>query len=135
MIISISATINSDINTVWNAWTESEHITHWNFASDEWHCPTAKIDLKSSGSFSYRMEAKDGSFGFDFAGKFISVIDKKLITYSLDDERIVDVEFSNNYDSVTITQTFESEDQNSAEQQRAGWQAILDNFKKYVESK
>ncbi len=134
MNISISTTVNAPIETVWNAWTSPEHITNWNFASDEWHCPTATNDLRVGGTFSSRMEAKDGSMGFDFEGTYTQVEHHKLIAYKLADDRTVRIEFTTDGSSTTVTEYFDTEDTHTAEQQRDGWQAILDNFKTYTES-
>lgn len=131
--ITVQTTIQADIDKVWNSWTKPEHITNWNFANEEWCCPKAKNDLKPNGKFTYRMEAKDGSMGFDFSGNYEKVIEKELITYKMEDGRLVKVDFSNNGNEITLIETFDTEGTNSDEQQRAGWQAILDNFKKYVE--
>ena len=133
MKITIKSTIDAPIETVWKAWTNPEHITQWNFASDEWHCPSATNDLKSGGVFSYRMEAKDGSMGFDFEGTYQTVIEQELITFSLGDDRLVEVRLSSDGSSTILSETFEAEGSNTAEQQRAGWSAILENFKKHVE--
>ncbi|MBO6794103.1 MAG: SRPBCC family protein [Balneolaceae bacterium] len=134
MKISISTTVNAPIETVWNAWTAPEHITSWNFASDEWQCPTATNDLRVGGTFSSRMEAKDGSMGFDFEGTYTQVDRHKLIAYKLADDRIVRIEFHTDGNSTKVTEHFDTEDTHTAEQQRDGWQAILDNFKSYTES-
>ena len=133
--ITVKTTIKADINKVWNSWTKPEHIIKWNFANDEWSCPKAENDLKPDGTFSWRMEAKDGSTGFDFTGEYEKVIEKKLITYKMSDGRLVKIDFVENGDEVTISETFDAEGTNSDEQQRAGWKAILENFKKYVESR
>ncbi len=133
--ITVKTTIKADIHKVWNSWTKPEHIIKWNFANDEWCCPKAENDLKPDGTFSWRMEAKDGSTGFDFTGEYEKVIEKKLITYKMSDGRLVKIDFVENGDEVTISETFDAEGTNSDEQQRAGWQAILENFKKYVESR
>jgi len=133
MKISIKTTVNAPIERVWSTWTSSDDITKWNFASDEWCCPKAKIDLKQGGRFSYRMEAKDGSMGFDFDGKFVAIDTNKKIIFTLGDNRMVEVTFVETADGITLTETFEAEDENSAEQQKQGWQCILNNFKAYVE--
>lgn len=134
MNISISTTVNAPIETVWDAWTAPEHIIEWNFASDEWHCPSASNDLRVGGKFNYRMEARDGSMGFDFGGTYTKLERHKSITYKLADDRTVRIEFATNGSSTTISEHFDAEDEHSGEQQRAGWQAILDNFKAYCES-
>ncbi len=132
--ITVQTTISAHIDKVWNCWTKREHIINWNFASEAWCCPKAENDLKPNGNFSWRMEAKDGSMGFDFNGNYGSIVEKKLITYTMDDGRGVTIEFSEKGNEVTIRETFDAEGTHSDEQQRAGWQAILENFKKYVES-
>lgn len=131
--ITIEAIINAPINKVWNAWNVPEHITQWAFASDEWHCPAAENDLQIGGKFSTRMEAKDGSFGFEFGGIYDEVKTNELIAYTLGDGRKVKIEFINQGDFTKVIETFDPENQNSVEMQQAGWQAILDNFKKYAE--
>lgn len=132
--ITVEATVNAPIGLVWECWNEPRHITQWNFASPDWHSPTASVDLKEGGRFVARMEAKDGSFGFDFGGTYTAVDPKKLVEYTMDDGRTVSVRFEDNGGSVHIVETFEAEAQNSADMQRGGWQAILDNFRKYAES-
>ena len=132
--ITVQTTIQAKIDKVWSCWTKPEHITNWNFASDEWCCPKAINDLRPNGTFSWRMEAKDGSMGFDFTGDYEEVIEKELISYKMSDGRQVKIGFMNGENEVTISETFEAEGTNSDEQQRAGWQAILENFKNYVES-
>lgn len=133
--ITVQAVINSPVENVWNLWTTPGHITKWNNASDDWHTPRAENDLRVGEKFLYRMEAKDGSFGFDFVGVYDEIKMNELISYTLDDEREVQVTFMKNNDvETTIVETFEAESTNSLEMQRAGWEAILDNFKKYVEA-
>ena len=134
MEITISTSINAPIERVWAAWTTPEDISQWNFASDEWCCPKAEIDCAPGGRFSFRMEAKDGSMGFDFEGAFTEVDPMKTIRFKLGDEREVTVSFSElNPGHVLVEETFEAEDEHSGEQQRQGWQAILDNFRGHVE--
>jgi uncharacterized protein YndB with AHSA1/START domain len=111
-----------------------EHITKWNSASDDWHTPYAENDLRTGGKFLSRMEAKDGSFGFDFGGVYDEVIPNKLIAYTMGDSRKVKVDFAANGNSTTVTTNFEAETENTIELQKNGWQAILNNFKKYVEA-
>ena len=134
MKITVATKIQAPLEKVWSAWTTPDDIRNWNFASDEWCCPCAHIDLRTGGKFSYRMEAKDGSIGFDFAGEFDAVEENKRIEFHLGDHRAVVVIFETSGDIVAVSETFEAEDENSAEQQRRGWQSILDNFKKHVES-
>lgn len=131
--ITVEATIQAPIEKVWEYWTRPEHITRWNNANEEWHTPRAENDLKTGGKFSYRMEAKDGSFGFDFGGAYDNVEEKRRIEYTLDDNRKVQVAFSETGGGTHILETFEAEQSNPADMQKQGWQAILDNFKKYTE--
>ncbi len=133
--ITVQTKIQSPIEKVWEFYTEPKHITKWNFASMEWCCPTAKNDLRKGGEFNFRMEAKDGSMGFDFTGFYINIIPKELITYKIADGRNVEVKFSTNGNEIHLSQIFEAEGTNSDELQKNGWQAILENFKKYVNSK
>jgi uncharacterized protein YndB with AHSA1/START domain len=135
MKISIETEVKAPLSNVWDAWVTPEDITSWNFAIDEWCCPKAEINLQEGDKFSYRMEAKDGSMGFDFEGRFTEIKPHKSICYELEDSRVVTVEFSETTSGVRVIQTFEAEDENSAEQQRQGWQSILNNFKKHVEAK
>lgn len=132
--ITIQTIINADIKKVWDYYTNPNHIIHWNFASDDWHCPWAKNDLRVGGKYSARMEAKDGSFGFEFEAIYDKIIDQKSFTYTMEDGRkaSVDLETAGNQTKVTVS--FDPENQNPEEMQRGGWQAILDNFKKYVDS-
>ena len=132
--ITIQATINAPIEKVWEFWSLPEHITQWCSASDDWHTPRAENDLRTGGTFNSRMEAKDGSFGFDFGGMYDDVVINERIAYTIGDGRKVDITFTSNGDTTHVVETFEAEGTNPAEMQRAGWQAILDNFKKYVEA-
>lgn len=134
MKITIETLVNASLAQVWHAWTTPEHITQWNFAIDTWCCPRAENQLVVGGAFNYRMEAKDGSMGFDFCGTYTVVEPQKLIRFNLGDEREVCVAFLPTEQGIKVTETFEAEDENSAEQQRQGWQGILDNFKAYVEA-
>jgi uncharacterized protein YndB with AHSA1/START domain len=111
-----------------------EHISNWNFASEEWHCPSAKNDLKREGKFKWRMEARDGSGGFDYSGVYEKVIPNEKIIKRLDDGRLIVIDFKKLDRGTKITETFEAEKENSLDSQRKGWQAILDNFKSYVMS-
>ena len=132
--ITVETTINAELNKVWDCWTKPEHIIKWNFASNDWHCPKAKNDLRPKGSFSWRMEAKDGSIGFDFSGTYEKIIEKELITYNMSDGRQASITFSESGNEVRLVETFAAESTHTDEQQKAGWQAILENFKAYVES-
>jgi uncharacterized protein YndB with AHSA1/START domain len=133
--ITINAIIDSPVAKVWDSYTTAEHITRWNFAVKEWHCPHAQNDLRVGGRFSIRMEAKDGSFGFDFTGVYTKVKPQHSFSYTMDDGRKVDITFTTKDKSTQMSIIFEAETTNSLEMQRGGWQSILDNFKKYVESK
>lgn len=135
MKITIEAEVAAPIGDVWAAWTTPKDIEAWNAASDDWHCPHAEIDLRPDGPFAYRMEARDGSVGFDFTGTIAQIVPRESITYSLGDGRIVAVEFASERDRVVVRETFEAESGVPAELQRQGWQAILDNFARHVESK
>jgi uncharacterized protein YndB with AHSA1/START domain len=133
--ITVETEISQPVDKVWNCFTEAQHITEWNSASDDWHTPSAENDLRVGGSFKFRMEAKDKSMGFDLTGTYDEVVPKKWISYTLADGRKVEVNFADEGDGETyLTETFEAESVNPPEKQRAGWQAILDNFKKYVEN-
>lgn len=132
--IVISATIKSPVARVWDLWTKPFHIMHWNAASADWQTTYAEADLRKGGKFLSRMEAKDGSFGFDFTGKFTKIELNKCIEYTLDDERFVEVLFIPEGKNTIIKETFEAEEENSVELQKTGWQAILDNFKHYAET-
>jgi uncharacterized protein YndB with AHSA1/START domain len=134
-IITVEATIYASVHQVWKFWTTPEHIIHWNYASDEWHTPWAENDFRVGGSFISRMEAKDGSFGFDFAGAYNEIQLNELIVYTIFDGRKVHISFTPIGNSTTIIESFEAESQHSFELQKSGWQSILDNFKRYVESK
>ncbi len=132
--ITVETTVKAPIEKAWKVWTAPEHITQWNFATEEWHTPAAENDLRAGGKFSYRMEAKDGSFGFDFGGAYDEVKTNQLIDYTLDDGRKVKVTFTENGTETKVAETFEAESTHSVDMQRGGWQAILDNFKKYTET-
>ena len=132
--ITVEALISADVRKVWEYWTIPKHITNWNFASDDWHCPNAENCLRLGGKLKSRMEAKDGSFGFDFEGIYDEVIDHKKIAFTMTDGRQVVTHFENQKGKTKVSTTFDAENENPVELQRNGWQAILDNFKKYVES-
>lgn len=132
--ITVETIVQAPVEKVWECWTKPEHITGWNNASDDWHTPRAENDLRVGGKFLSRMEARDGSMGFDFGGVYDEVKPNERIAYTLDDDRKVKIVFTGNDNETTVTETFEAEKENSVELQRGGWQAILDNFKKYTES-
>jgi len=132
--ITVGVTIHMSVEKVWKFWTDPKHIIHWNNASDDWHTTKVENDLCPGGKFFSRMEAKDGSMGFDFTGKYNKIEPHKLIESTLDDNRKVQVFFISNGNQTTIAEIFEAEQENTIELQQAGWQSILDNFKKYAET-
>lgn len=132
--ITVQATVNAPVEKVWQLWSLPEHITQWCNASDEWHAPHAENDLRTGGTFSTRMEAKDGSFGFDFGGVYDDVVIHKRIAYTMGDGRKVEIDFTSDGNETNVAESFEAESTHSLEMQQSGWQAILDNFKKYVEA-
>lgn len=131
--ITIQALVKGKIDQVWEKWTLPQHIVEWNNASSDWYTPSAENDLRTGGSFNFKMAARDGSFAFDFFGKYDEIVYGKKIAYTLGDGRKVVIEFTEDEQKVKIVETFEAEGVNSMERQRAGWQAILDNFKRYAE--
>ena len=132
--ITIETIINKPIDQVWEKWTLPQHIMSWNNASEDWYTPSAENDLRVDGSFNYKMAARDGSYSFDFSGIYDEVIFGKKIAYTIGDGRKVVVEFTELDGYVKVEETFTAEDTNSLEMQIAGWQAILDNFKRYAET-
>jgi uncharacterized protein YndB with AHSA1/START domain len=132
--ITIKSMIQTSVDLVWKMWTTPEEIQKWNYASDDWHCPYVDNDLRVGGRFTSRMEAKDGSAGFDFTGVYEKVIVNELIDYDMEDGRKVNTLFIARDNNTEVIETFEAENVNSVEMQREGWQAILDNFKKLVEN-
>ncbi len=134
MKIVVSTVVTVPMQEVWRAYTTPEDIKRWNTASPDWHTTAASVDLRPGGKFSSRMEAKDGSFGFDFAGEYTRVVPHQLIEYAFGDRGAV-VEFTEGLQGVTVTVTFDGETTHSEEQQRTGWQAILDNFARHVKGK
>jgi uncharacterized protein YndB with AHSA1/START domain len=134
--ITVETSVHAPIERAWQAWTDPKHITAWNAASDDWHCPRATNDLRAGGTFTTRMEARDGSQGFDFGGTYSDVTPHEHIAYVMDgeDARHVDVTFTQEGDHVKIVETFDAETENPIDMQRAGWQSILDRFKAYAES-
>ena len=133
MKLIVETTVNAPIDKVWRAYTTPDDIKVWNTPSDDWHTTKSAADLRAGGAFSSRMEAKDGSVGFDFAGRYTKIVPHKLIEDSFGD-RVGAVEFLPGANGVTVRVTFDAESQNSVEQQRQGWQAILNNFAKHVEA-
>lgn len=132
--ITVESTINADIKKVWDYWTMPQHITKWNFASDDWECPSAENDMRVGGKYKARMQAKDGSFGFDFEATYDEIIPHKEISYTMPDGRQVTTDFEDLGGKTKITTVFDAENENPVEMQKGGWQAILDNFRKYTES-
>ncbi|CAN5438121.1 SRPBCC family protein [soil metagenome] len=133
-LITVEATVNAPVAKVWEYWTSPEHITQWNNASEDWHTPSATNDLREGGKFTSRMEAKDGSLGFDFWGIYDTVNVHEFIAYTLGDDRKVSIRFTTEGDVTKVEESFEAESENSIEMQQFGWQAILNNFKKYTEA-
>lgn len=131
--ITVQVTIDVAVKKVWNFFTAPEHIIKWNNASPDWHTPKASNDLQVGGKFLYRMEARDGSFGFDFEGQYDEVKTNELISYTLGDGRKVSITFKPLNNQTGVVEIFEAETENSLDLQRSGWQNILDNFKKYAE--
>lgn len=135
MKIAIETVVKANLSSVWAAWSNPEDIKQWNAASDDWHTTAASVDLREGGAFSSRMEAKDGSAGFDFEGTYTRIVPNKIIEYRMSDGREVKVEFVERAGSVLVKTSFDAETENSTEMQRAGWQAISDNFGRFVEVK
>ena len=133
MKITVEKVVAAPVSEVWRAYTTPQDIMQWNAASDDWHTPRATVDLRVGGSFCSRMEAKDGSFGFDFEGTYTQIVPNMLIEYSFG-ERNAKVEFIEGPQGVNVRVTFDAEGENSAEMQRNGWQAILNNFARHVEA-
>ena len=134
-VITVESIVNAPVAKVWEYWNQPEHITKWCFASDDWHMPWSKNDVREGGSFSSRMEAKDGSMGFDFWGIYDVVNPNEKIEYTMGDGRKCEITFTANGNSTKVVESFEAEEENPVEMQKGGWQAILDNFKKYTEKK
>ena len=133
--ITVEITVNAPVEKVWDLFSSPEHIIHWNNASDDWHTPQATNDLRVGGKFHSRMEAKDGSFGFDFSGEYNEVKTHELIEYTIADGRKVTIHFTAHGNETRMVETFDAENTHPVGMQKEGWQSILNNFKKYVESK
>ncbi len=131
--ITVQNTIEASIENVWALWTDPVHVKNWNFASNDWHCPRANSDFVVGGEFHYIMAAKDGSIEFDFCGTFTKIIDQSAIQIFLEDGREMNLQFITEGQATKVIESFEPEEVNSLELQKQGWQAILDNFKAYVE--
>ncbi len=132
--IAIQATVEAPRERVWRLWNDPEHITQWNFATDDWHCPSAENDIRVGGRLLWRMESIDGSFGFDFEGVYDEVIAGSRLAFTMPDGRLVEMTFEDLGGSTRIGTVFDAESEHPAEMQRAGWQAILNNFKRHAES-
>jgi len=132
--LTVHATINANRKKVWDYYTKPEHITKWNFADPSWHCPSAENDMRIGGKYKARMEARDGSFGFDFEAVYTKLDDEERFTYVMADGREVTVDFLNMGPKTDMIVKFDAETENPIEMQKGGWQAILDNFKKYTEA-
>lgn len=132
--ITIETTVAQSIQKVWDCYTQPAHITQWNFADPSWHCPSAENDMKVGGKYKARMEAKDGSFGFDFEAIYSAIESLKSFTYKLDDGREVITKFENEGEKTKVVITFDPESENPVDMQEQGWQAILNNFKRYAEN-
>lgn len=133
-MITVQTILKAPIEKVWELWISPEHVTQWNHASADWHTPYAENDLKVGGKFKYTMAAKDGSMQFDFGGTYTEIVNHSLIAYTIDDGRKVKITFESQENGVEIIEKFDPETENSEALQQQGWQAILDNFKKHVES-
>jgi uncharacterized protein YndB with AHSA1/START domain len=135
MKITVETLVQSELDRVWDAWNDPADIQQWNAAQDDWHTTRSTVDLRDGGTFQSRMEAKDGSVGFDFEGTYTRVVPQESIAYRMTDGREVEVEFVKRPGAVLVRERFDAETENSPELQRQGWQAILDNFARYVEGK
>jgi uncharacterized protein YndB with AHSA1/START domain len=133
-VITVETLIDANVEKVWEYWTNPKHLTHWVFASDDWHAPYADNDLRTNGKFKTTMAAKDESFSFDFEGVYTDVKPHSLIEYVIADGRKVKVDFISQGNATKVVEAFEAESENPIEMQKGGWQAILDNFKKYTEA-
>ncbi len=134
MKVTVETSVAAPLADVWRAWTTPEEIEVWNAASDDWHTTAARVDLREGGLFTSRMEAKDGSAGFDFEGTYTKVVPLERIEYVMEDGREVHIEFLPADDHVLVRETFDAETTNPVEMQRHGWQAILDRFARHVET-
>ncbi len=135
MKITIETVVDAPLDDVWSAWNDPADIKQWNTAQADWHTTRSTVDLREGGTFTSRMEAKDGSIGFDFEGTYTRIVPKQSIEYRMEDGREVQVEFAERPGGVLVKETFDAETENSPELQRQGWQAILDNFGRHVEAK
>ena len=134
-VITVEVIIDAPVEKVWETWVNPEDVINWNAASDDWHTPKAVNDLQIGGKFNYRMEARDGSVGFDFWGTYDDIVENENIFYTMGDQRKVWLTFHSMGDATHLVEEFEAEDQNPIDMQRKGWQAILDRFANYIEAK
>jgi uncharacterized protein YndB with AHSA1/START domain len=132
--VTVAVSVQASPERAWKAFTSPTSVTEWNFASTDWYCPRAQNDLREGGTFCYRMEARDGSFGFDFEGRFLELSPPARLRYSLGEDREVVVQFTQEGERTLVSQSFTPESIHSLEQQRVGWQSILENYKKHVET-
>jgi uncharacterized protein YndB with AHSA1/START domain len=135
MKITVEKEVKADLGKVWRAWNNPADIQQWNAASEDWHTPRSTVDLREGGKFTARMEARDGSAGFDFEGTYTRVVPQKLIEYRIADGREVRIEFNPAKDGVLVRETFDAETMNTPELQRQGWQSILESFARHVEAR
>ena len=135
MKITVETVVDAPVGTVWDAWNNPADIRQWNTAQDDWHTTRSEVDLREGGRFIARMEAKDGSVGFDFEGTYTRIVPRQTIEYRMSDGREVQVEFAERNGGVLVRETFDAETENPPDLQRTGWQAILDNFRRHVEAK
>nr|WP_315162814.1 SRPBCC family protein [uncultured Flavobacterium sp.] len=133
-MITVQSTINASMEKIWELWTAPEHVMKWNNASEDWHTPFAENDLKVGGKFKYTMASTDGTMRFDFEGVYTNVVNPSLIEYEIADGRKVKIVFEKDAGGIKVIESFDPETVNPEEMQKNGWQAILDNFKKYVEN-
>lgn len=132
--ITVQVTVDVPVEKAWEIWSSPEHIVQWATASEDWHTPKSENDLKPGGGFKNRMEAKDGSAGFDFSGTYDEVREHEFISYTIEDGRKVEITFTEKDGKTELSETFDAENQNPADMQQQGWQAILDNYKKHTEA-
>jgi len=134
MNITVSVIVKASLEQAWKVWLTPEHIKQWNFASEDWECPSASVDLRIGGQLASRMQAKDGSFGFDLVCTFTQIVEYEMLEYEMEDGRVVEVKFREIDGGIEIIETFDAEDSNPIEMQQAGWQSILNNYKRYIEN-
>ena len=134
MNVTVSVIVKASLEQAWKVWLTPEHIKQWNFASEDWECPSASVDLRIGGQLASRMQAKDGSFGFDLVCTFTQIVEYEMLEYEMEDGRVVEVKFREIDGGIEIIETFDAEESNPVEMQQAGWQSILNNYKRYIEN-